>query len=77
MYETGWFGSVWFAVSFFGVPIAVYLLGFRDLNLVWVSAGATICIFVLGISIYSRFSSPKLELRNADLSLINRPKFPK
>lgn len=76
-YETGWFGSVWFAVSFFGAPIAVYLLGFRDLNLVWVSAGGAICVFVLGIAVYSRFSSPKLELRSADLSLINRPKFPK
>jgi len=76
-YEAGWFGSVWFAVSLFGVPVAVYLLGFRDLSLVWVSAGAAICVFVLGISIHSRFSSPKLELKSADLSLINRPKFPK
>ena len=76
-YETGWFGSVWFAVSFFGVPIAIYLLGFRDLNLVWVSVASAICVFVLGIGIYSRFSSPKLELRSADFSLINRTKIPK
>lgn len=76
-YETGWFDSVWFAVSFFGVPIAVYLLGFRDLSLVWVSAGSAICVFALGIAIHSRLRPPKLELRSADLSLINRPKFPK
>lgn len=68
-YETRRFDYFLFAVSVYGIPIVMYLWGFRGFTLISASFGGAVVVLLVGTSIYNLFSPAKAVLRESVLSL--------